>query len=145
MKKTNTRKKEKATMTNQQTQTGTTRVVKRDKHPARSARIISSGIAIASTLGISSAYTIAAQAKTAGDQIQNNSILTLPQNALAAVPATNAIIAPTQPAPAATVPATPAVAAPAIAATASQAPVVVNIAPPAPQAQWTPPATSGSN
>ncbi len=132
-------------MTNQQTQTGTTRVVKRDKHPARSARIISSGIAIASTLGISSAYTIAAQAKTAGDQIQNNSILTLPQNILATVPATAAIAAPTQPAPAATVPATPAVAAPAIAATASQAPVVVNIAPPAPQAQWTPPATSGSN
>jgi hypothetical protein len=139
-KKTNTRKKEKAMMTNQQTQTGTTRVVKRSKHPARSARIISSGIAIASTLGLSSAYTIAAQAKTAGDQIQNNPILSLPQNALAAVPATNAIIAPTQPAPATTVPATPA-----IAATASQAPVVVNIAPPAPQAQWTPPATSGSN
>ena len=119
-------------MTNQQTQTGTTRVVKRDKHPARSARIISSGIAIASTLGISSAYTIAAQAKTAGDQIQNDLILALPQNVLAAVPATNEIAAPTQPAPAAT------------AAPASQAPVVVNIAPPAPQVQWTPPVSKGS-
>jgi hypothetical protein len=139
VKKANTRKKEKATMTNQQTQTGTTRVVKRDKHPARSARIISSGIAIASTLGISSAYTIAAQAKTAGDQIQNNSILTLPQNILATVPATAAIAAPTQPAPAAKAPEANAIAAP-----ASQASVVVNIAPPAPQAQWTPPASKGS-
>ena len=121
-------------MTNQQTQASISRPAKRSKHPARSARIISSGIAIASTLGISSAYTIAAQAKTAGDQIQNNSILTLPQNILATVPATAAIAAPTQPAPAAN----------AIAAPASQAPVVVNIAPPAPQAQWTPPASQGS-
>ena len=128
-------------MTNQQTQTGTTRVVKRDKHPARSARIISSGIAIASTLGISSAYTIAAQAKTAGDQIQNNSILTLPQNILATVPATAAIAAPTQPAPAAIAPEATATAA---VPPASQAPVVVNIAPPAPQAQWTAPASQGS-
>jgi len=127
-------------MTNQQTQTGTTRVVKRDKHPARSARIISSGIAIASTLGISSAYTIAAQAKTSGNQIQNNSILTLPQNILAAVPATAAIAAPTQPAPAAIAPEATAAAVP----PASQAPIVVNIAPPAPQAQWTPPASKGS-
>ena len=130
------------TMTNQQTQTGTTRVVKRDKHPARAARIISSGIALASTLGISSAYTIAAKAETTGNQVQNNSILSLPQNILATVPATAVIAAPTQPAPAATVPATPAT--PAIAAPASQAPVVVNIAPPAPQAQWTPPASKGS-
>ena len=119
-------------MTNQPTQTGTTRSTKRSKHPARSARIISSGIALASTLGISSAYTIAAQAKTTGNPVQNNSILALPQNVLATVPATNAIAAPTQPAPAAT------------AAPTSQAPVVVNIAPPAPQAQWTAPATTGS-
>jgi hypothetical protein len=125
--------------TNQPAQTDTTRATKRSKHPARSARIISSGIALASTLGISSAYTLAAQAKTTGEQIQNNLILTLPQNVLATVPATNSVTAPTQPAPAAAVPATTAIAAP-----ASQAPVVVNIAPPAPQAQWTPPATSGS-
>jgi len=133
------RKKEKMTMTNQPAQTGTPRATKRSKHPARSARIISSGIALASTLGISSAYTIAAQAKTAGEQIQNNSILAPAQNVLATVPATNSVTAPTQPAPAAIVPAPAAIAAP-----ASQAPVVVNIAPPAPQAQWTPPATSGS-
>ena len=119
-------------MTNQQTQAGFSRPDKRSKHPARSARIISSGIAIASTLGISSAYTITAQAKTAENQSQNNSILTLPQNVLATVPATNAVIAPTQPVPAA------------IASPASQAPVVVNIAPPAPQVQWTPPVSKGS-
>ncbi|MEJ6627668.1 MAG: hypothetical protein QNL08_00640 [Ilumatobacteraceae bacterium] len=118
--------------TNQPTPTGTTRATKRSKHPARSARIISSGIALASTLGISSAYTLAAQAKTTGEQIQNNSILTLAQNVLATVPAPTAIAAPTQPAPAAAAPA------------AAPAPVVVNIAPPAPQVQWTPPASKGS-
>ena len=126
-------------MTNQQTQASISRPAKRSKHPARSARIISSGIALASTLGISSAYTIAAKAEATGNQVKNNSILALPQNVLATVPATNSVTAPTQPAPAAIVPAPAAIAAP-----ASQAPVVVNIAPPAPQAQWTPPATSGS-
>ena len=119
-------------MTNQPAQTGTTRVTKRSKHPARSARIISSGIALASTLGISSAYTIAAKAEATGNQVQNNSILALPQNVLATVPATNAVAAPTQPAPAAT------------AAPTNQTPVVVNIAPPEPQALWTAPATTGS-
>ena len=138
------RKKEKTMTTNQPTQTGATRATKRSKHPARSARIISSGIALASTLGISSAYTLAAQAKTTGEQIQNNSTVALAQNVLATVPGTPATAAPTQPAPAAPVPATPAVAAPVIAATASQTPVVVNIAPPAPQAQWTAPASQGS-
>lgn len=39
------------------------RAPKRDKHPARSARILTSGIAISSTLGLSAAYTLAAQAK----------------------------------------------------------------------------------
>ena len=138
------RKKEKTMTTNQPTQTGATRATKRSKHPARSARIISSGIALASTLGISSAYTLAAQAKTTGEQIQNNSTMALAQNVLATVPGTSATAAPTQPAPAAIASATTAIAAPAIAATASQAPVVVNIAPPAPQAQWTAPASQGS-
>ena len=131
-KRTNTRKTGMAMTTNPLNQTGILRPAKRSKHPARSAKIISSGIAIASTLGISSAYTITAQAKTAESQSQNNSILTLPQNVLATVPATNAVIAPTQPVPAA------------IASPASQAPVVVNIAPPAPQVQWTPPVSKGS-
>ena len=127
------RKKEKTMTTNQPTQTGATRATKRSKHPARSARIISSGIALASTLGISSAYTLAAQAKTTGEQIQNNSTVALAQNVLATVPGKSAVTAPTQPAPAA------------IATPKGQATVVVNIAPPAPQVQWTPPATSGSN
>jgi hypothetical protein len=131
-KRTNTRKTGMAMTTNPLNQTGILRPAKRSKHPARSAKIISSGIAIASTLGISSAYTITAQAKTAENQTQNNPILTLPQNVLATVPATNAVIAPTQPVPAA------------IASPASQAPVVVNIAPPAPQVQWTPPVSKGS-
>jgi hypothetical protein len=131
-KRTNTRKTGMAMTTNPLNQTGILRPAKRSKHPARSAKIISSGIAIASTLGISSAYTITAQAKTAENQSQNTSILTLPQNVLATVPATNAVIAPTQPVPAA------------IASPASQAPVVVNIAPPAPQVQWTPPVSKGS-
>lgn len=131
-KRTNTRKTGMAMTTNPLNQTGILRPAKRSKHPARSARIISSGIAIASTLGISSAYTIAAQAKTIGEQIQNNSILALPQNVFVAVSGTSAVTAPTQPAPAA------------IASPASQAPVVVNIAPPAPQVQWTPPVSKGS-
>jgi hypothetical protein len=126
--------------TNQPAQTGTTRATKRSKYPARSARIISSGIAIASTLGISSAFTISAKAENAGKQLQNDLILAAVQNVLATVPASTAIAAPTQPASAATVTTPIAPIAP-----ASQAPVVVNIAPPAPQAQWTPPATSGSN
>jgi hypothetical protein len=130
--------------TNQPIQTGTTRATKRSKHPARSARIISSGIALASTLGISSAYTLAAQAKTTGEQIQNNSILTLAQNVLATVPAPTAIAAPTQPAPAAAAPAAAPAAPAAPAAAPAAAPVVVNIAPPAPQVQWTPPASKGS-
>ena len=119
-------------MTNQQTQASISRPAKRSKHPARSARIISSGIAIASTLGISSAYTIAARAETMGNQVQNDPILALPQNLLATLPGKSAVTAPTQPAPAA------------IATPASQAPVVVNIAPPAPQAQWIAPVSQGS-
>jgi len=39
------------------------RAPKRDKHPARSARILSTGLALSSTLGLSAAYTLAAQAK----------------------------------------------------------------------------------
>lgn len=134
-------------MTNQPIQTATTERTKRDKYPARSARIITAGIALASTLGISSAYTIAAHAKAAEGLLPNNATVDPALQVVAQVPAVNA---PTQPAPAAVTPAavTRAVATPAApiatAPPASQAPVVVNIAPPAPQAQWTPPATSGS-
>lgn len=130
-------------MTNQPIQTASTQRTKRDKYPARSARIITAGIALASTLGISSAYTIAAQAKVAGSPLPNNATVDPAQQVVAQVPAVNA---PTQPAPAAVTPAaaTPAAAPIATAPPAIQAPVVVNIAPPAPQAQWTPPATTGS-
>ena len=125
-------------MTNQQTQAGNTRDAKRNMHPAISARIISSGLAIASTLGIASAFTVSAKAETTGNQVLNNLILAPTQNVLATVPATAGIAAPTQPAPAAVTPAT------APPAATAQTPVVINIAPPAPQAQWTPPATTGS-
>ena len=59
-------------MTNQPIQTATTERTKRDKYPARSARIITAGIALASTLGISSAYTIAAHAKAAESPLPKN-------------------------------------------------------------------------
>ena len=134
-------------MTNQPIQTASTQRTKRDKYPARSARIITAGIALASTLGLSSAYTIAAQAKVTEGLLPNNATVEPAQQVVAQAPAVNA---PTQPAAAAVTPAVvaPAVATPAApiatAPPANQAPVVVNIAPPAPQAQWTPPATSGS-
>ena len=125
-------------MTNQPIQTAKTLGTKRDKYPARSARIITAGIALASTLGLSSAYTIAAQAKATEGLLPNNATVDPAQQVVAQAPAVNA---PTQPAAAAV---TPAAAPIATAPPAIQAPVVVNIAPPAPQAQWTPPATSGS-
>jgi len=129
-------------MTNQPIQTAKTLGTKRDKYPARSARIITAGIALASTLGLSSAYTIAAQAKATEGLLPNNATVDPAQQVVAQAPAVNA---PTQPAAAAVTPAAVApAAAPIATAPASQAPVVVNIAPPAPQAQWTPPATSGS-
>ena len=134
-------------MTNQPIQTASTQRTKRDKYPARSARIITAGIALASTLGLSSAYTIAAQAKVTEGLLPNNATVDPAQQVVAQAPA---VTAPTQPAAAAVTPAVvaPAVATPAApiatAPPANQAPVVVNIAPPAPQAQWTPPATTGS-
>jgi hypothetical protein len=138
--------KGRAMMTNQPIQTASTQRTKRDKYPARSARIITAGIALASTLGLSSAYTIAAQAKVTEGLLPNNATVDPAQQVVAQAPAVNA---PTQPAPAATATApataaTPAAAPIATAPPANQAPVVVNIAPPAPQAQWTPPATTGS-
>lgn len=125
-------------MTNQPIQTASTQRTKRDKYPARSARIITAGIALASTLGLSSAYTIAAQAKVTEGLLPNNATVDPAQQVVAQAPAVNA---PTQPAAAAV---TPAAAPIATAPPVNQAPVVVNIAPPAPQAQWTPPATTGS-
>lgn len=52
------------TVTNEKIMTMTeSRAPKRDKHPARSARILTTGLALTSTLGLSAAYTLAAQAK----------------------------------------------------------------------------------
>ena len=107
-------------MTNQPIQTASTQRTKRDKYPARSARIITAGIALASTLGLSSAYTIAAQAKVTEGLLPNNATVDPAQQVVAQAPAVNA---PTQPAAAAV---TPAAAPIATAPPAIQAPVVLN-------------------
>jgi hypothetical protein len=111
---------------------------KRDKHPARAARILTTGIAVVTTLGVSSALTLAAQAST------NNEAVNAPiidPSLGTAVPA-----APTQ-APTAPAAATPVVSNQVVANVAAQvpAPQVVNVqVPAAPQAAWVAPATSGS-
>ena len=52
------------TATNERMKTMTeSQAPKRDKHPARSARILTTGLALSSTLGLSAAYTLAAQAE----------------------------------------------------------------------------------
>ena len=118
---------------------------RRDKHPARSARILSTGLAVMGTLGISSALTVSAQAA------QQTPLLD-PQ--LAAVDTASQqvsaqAIAPTAPgsaAPAQTPLATTATAAQSSPiATAPTAPQVIDVPiPVAPPVAWTPPATSGS-
>ena len=74
------------------------RAPKRDKHPARSARILTTGLALSSTLGLSAAYTLAAQAKA----LNENSLSTpavavdpalVPAGSVAQTPA----VAPTAP------------------------------------------------
>lgn len=124
--------KEKTMKTKEKTMTTSNRT-KRDKHPARAARILTTGIAVVTTLGVSSALTLAAQAST------NNAAVNAPildPSLGAGVPA-----APTQ-APTAPAAATP-VASNQVVAT--PAPQVVNVqVPAAPQAAWVAPATSGS-
>ena len=75
------------------------RAPKREKHPARSARILTTGLALSSTLGLSAAYTLAAQAKA----LNENSLSTpavavdpalVPAGSVAQTPA----VAPTAPA-----------------------------------------------
>ena len=75
---------------------------KRDKHPARSARILTTGIALSSTLGLSAAYTLAAQAKALNSNIASSSAVAVdpalvPAGSVAQTPA----VAPTAPAGAA--------------------------------------------
>jgi len=89
--------------TNEKMKTMTeSRALKRDKHPARSARILTTGLALSSTLGLSAGYTLAAQAKA----LNENSLSTpavavdpalVPAGSVAQSPA----VAPTTPAGAA--------------------------------------------
>jgi len=74
------------------------RAPKRDKHPARSARILTTGIALSSTLGLSAAYTLAAQAKALNSNIASSSAVAVdpalvPAGSVAQTPA----VAPTAP------------------------------------------------
>jgi len=110
---------------------------RRDRHPARSARILATGAAISATLGLTSALRIAeVRASDAAPSGGNQGPQPLPGAD------TTAVTAPSAPAPATP----PATAAPAI-ATAAPAPVAepVVVAVPESQPQWTPPQTSGSN
>lgn len=111
--------------------------VKRDKHPARSARIISTGIAIAATLGVSSALTIAAQAKSQTEQQTANT--STPDQTMPTVAAqSQAPSTPGSALPVATMPAAPA---PTQATTQQTIAIQVPVAPQV----WSPPATSGSH
>ena len=124
---------------------------KRDKHPARAARILTTGIAVVTTLGVSSALTLAAQAST------NNAAVNAPvlDPSLGAGISAAPMQAPTAPAPATPVASnqviansvTPvqAVENPAVPAAPAPAPQVIDVqVPAAPQAAWVAPATSGS-
>ena len=133
--------------------TMTTNRVRRDRHPARSARILSTGIALSATFGLTSAYAIAARAEqpqepnvappqgTPTDSLQSlaTSSLVAPTNPTPAIPVTTAL-----PAQAPNLTAAPTVAA-ATAAPETVPPVVVTIPVQVVQPVWTPPQTSGSN
>ncbi len=71
---------------------------KRRKHTARSARILTTGISVASVLGLTSAYALAAQRVTLASV--NEPTAAPDANQLVAALAAASIIAPTQPAPA---------------------------------------------
>lgn len=72
---------------------------KRDVHVARGARVLTTGISIASVLGLTSAYAIAAQHSAVA--LVNDPTTVLPDiNQLVAPPVIALVIAPSQPAPA---------------------------------------------
>lgn len=71
---------------------------KRRKHTARSARILTTGISVASVLGLTSAYALAAQRDSLASV--SEPIAAPDANQLVAGLTAAAIIAPTQPAPA---------------------------------------------
>lgn len=110
---------------------------RRERHPARSARILATGAAISATLGLTSAFRIAEVRALDTESTGGNQA---PQPLPGAD--TTAVTAPSAPAPAAP----PATAAP-VATTAAPAPVAepVVVAVPESQPQWTPPQTSGSS
>ena len=127
--------KEKTTKTKEKTMT-TRNGTKRDKHPARAARILTTGIAVVTTLGVSSALTLAAQASTNSETV-NAPVLDPSFGALTST-------APTQ-APTAPAAATPVASNQVVANAVSPVqPVVVLQAPAATQAAWVAPASSGS-
>lgn len=71
---------------------------KRRKHTARSARVLTTGISVASVLGLTSAYALAAQRDTLASG--SEPIAAPDANQLVAALTAASIIAPTQPAPA---------------------------------------------
>ena len=87
------------TVTNEKIMTMTeSRAPKRDKHPARSARILTTGLALTSTLGLSAAYTLAAQAKALNENSLSTPVVAVdpalvPAGSVAQSPA----VAPTAP------------------------------------------------
>jgi hypothetical protein len=75
------------------------RAPKRDKHPARSARILSTGLALSSTLGLSAAYTLAAQAKALNENgLSVPAAAVDPASVSAGSVAQTPVVAPTAPA-----------------------------------------------
>lgn len=131
----------------------TTNRVRRDRHPARSARILSTGIALSATFGLTSAYGISARAQQPQDPIvpptdgaQTDSLQSLstsplvaPSNPAPALPAKTVPTATETPSPVAT-------AAPAVTAAPATIPQVVATIPVQVVVPvWTPPQTSGSN
>lgn len=72
---------------------------RRDKHPARSARVLTTGISLASVLGLTSAYSVAAQqnSPTSGNEPIASALGVVPS---VTPPASAAAVAPTEPAPA---------------------------------------------
>ena len=141
------------TKTTNRVNTMTTNRVRRDKHPARSARILSTGIALSATFGLTSAYAIAARA----EQPQDPNVAPTqgtPTDSMQSL-ATSPLVAPSTPTPAVPVTTAPFAQAPiattaptvtaATAAPETVPPVTVTIPIQVVQPVWTPPKTSGSN
>ena len=137
--------------------TMTTERPQRDKHPARSARILSTGIALSATLGLTATYAISARAAKPQDPVVEPPLATSGQvlaplssngSVIPVAFQSTTIIAPTQPAPATPVtssPFTPTPVAPTqvdAASVATPTPIAVTI--PIQVPTWTPPQTSGS-